>query len=244
MSLNAVIVDDERLARRRLRELLSAHPEIVIVAEAEDAAGAVGVVERWRPDVLFLDIELASDSGIDLPEKLTHAPVVVFVTAYDTFAVRAFAVRAFDYLLKPVHPARLAQTVRLLLEQLPSGRGHPPLGAFPEKSVAMSERVPLKDGGMLRIVEVSRIAAILAVGAYTRVLLRDLPPMLVLRGISDWERILPAEFFKRIDRSLMVQLTLVQEFKTVSRDEGWLTLHGVAERLAIGRSAVQRLRQA
>ena len=242
MSLTALVVDDERLARKRLRQLLARHPGITVVAEADDMESAVAAAETWKPDVLFLDVELASGNGLDLPSRLTVAPKVVFVTAYESFAVQAFAVTAFDYLLKPVHPERLARTVRRLLENAPPPPPGPVLPAAADTALTMQDRVSLKDRGAIKIVAVDQIAAIKAVGAYSRVLLRDLAPMVVLRGISDWERVLPAGFFIRLDRSLILQLPLVRAIEPVSRNETSLRLAGLAASLAIGRVAAQRLK--
>lgn len=242
MSLGALIVDDERLARKRLRELLSRHPEIAIVGEAGDMDGAVDAETALRPDVIFLDVDLSPGNGLDLLPRLSGSPTVVFVTAHESFAVQAFAVTAFDYLLKPVNPDRLAQTVQRLLTSVAA---KPPVHALPgsgEAPLRMQDRVSLKDGGNVKVVDIGRIAAIEAAGAYSRVLLRALPPMLVLRSISDWEKALPVRFFLRLDRSLIIQLSLLQSLETLSRDETQLTLNGVPSPLLLGRVATRRLK--
>ncbi|RRJ96168.1 response regulator [Opitutaceae bacterium TAV4] len=244
MMLRAIVVDDERLARKRLRELLSHHPEISVVDEAADAASAIAAVTTWRPDVLFLDMELSPGNGLQLLPQLPVRPIVVFVTAYETFAVQAFEVCAFDYLLKPVHPDRLAQTVRRLLQDAPPSPPHsaPPFALSPSP-LTLQDRIPLKDSRTVTLAKLGRIAAIKAAGAYSRVMLCDHPPMTVLRSISEWERTLPARAFMRIDRSLILQLPLVRAIKTISRDECLLTLDGLPSPLTIGRAASRRLRR-
>lgn len=237
MKWRAVLIDDERLARKRLRELLGRHPEIEIVGEADDEESALAAVGTLRPDLLFLDMELSPGHGLDLLPRLSYRPTTVFVTAHDTFAVRAFDVCAFDYLLKPVSAERLAQTV----ERLRASAG-PREGSAPE-GVRMTDQVVLKDSGTVKIVEASQIAAIKAEGAYSRVLLRDAAPMMVLRGLSEWERILPADGFARVDRSLIVQPALVRQIEATSRDEATVAIDGLATRLSLGRAALARLRR-
>jgi two-component system LytT family response regulator len=112
--LRAVVIDDERLARRELRALLRAHDAIEVVGEAASATEALELVARLRPDVLFLDVQLNPGTGFDLIERLDHPARIVFVTAFDAFALRAFEVNALDYLLKPINPQRLAQAVERL----------------------------------------------------------------------------------------------------------------------------------
>jgi two-component system LytT family response regulator len=112
--LRAVVIDDERLARRELRGMLAAHDAIDVVGEAASVEQAVATVAALRPDVIFLDIQLSPGTGFDLLERLDHPVRVVFVTAFDAFALRAFEVNALDYLLKPINPLRLAQAVARL----------------------------------------------------------------------------------------------------------------------------------
>jgi two-component system LytT family response regulator len=112
--LRAVVIDDERLARRELRAMLAVHDAIEVVGEAASVEQAVAAVAALRPDVIFLDIQLSPGTGFDLLERLDHAVRIVFVTAFDAFALRAFEVNALDYLLKPIHPQRLAQAVARL----------------------------------------------------------------------------------------------------------------------------------
>ena len=109
--MKAMIVDDEPLARRELRRLLAEFPDIEIVGEAANVAESVVGVEQWLPELLFLDIQMPGGSGFDLLARLEHVPRVIFTTAYDHHAVRAFEVNALDYLLKPIEPERLAAAI-------------------------------------------------------------------------------------------------------------------------------------
>jgi YesN/AraC family two-component response regulator len=129
--MRALIVDDERRARDELRRLLGRHPEIEIVAEASGAAQARTAIEALEPALVFLDVQMPEESGFDLLASLDAAPLVVFTTAHDDYAVRAFEVSALDYLVKPIEPGRLAATVRRILAQT-----SPVAAVAPERFVA------------------------------------------------------------------------------------------------------------
>nr|WP_240331756.1 response regulator [Salinibacter ruber] len=109
--LRTLIVDDERLARRELRRLLEPHEAVTVAGEAANADAAEAAVHEKNPDLLLLDVQMPGDSGFDLLTRLDAVPHVVFVTAYDEYAIRAFKVNALDYLVKPVEPERLAQAI-------------------------------------------------------------------------------------------------------------------------------------
>ncbi|RYD38424.1 MAG: response regulator [Verrucomicrobiaceae bacterium] len=239
----AVIVDDERLARKRLRDLLKAHPGITVVGEADSVETAVPVIAEHRPDVVFLDVEMPPRSGFDLlpllPES-PHTPDVVFVTAYENFALRAFEVSAIDYLLKPIHTERLALTVQRLLS---APRRDDAADDPAEESWAMDSRVTLSDRRIKSLVEVSGIVAIQALGAYSRVSVAGQPQMIILRSISEWERRLPSAEFLRVDRSLIIQTRLLRKMMLKSRDETEISLEGLPGVLSVGRVATARLKK-
>jgi two-component system, LytTR family, response regulator len=116
--MKAIIIDDERLARTELRKLLQDFPEIEVVDEAANADEGISKIENHNPDIIFLDIQMPGKTGFDLLSELDRAPQVIFTTAYDEYALKAFEVNALDYLLKPVEPRRLADT----MEKLTKGR--------------------------------------------------------------------------------------------------------------------------
>lgn len=254
--LRALIVDDERPARRWLRDLLLAHPEIQVVGEADGVNAALDRAGELEPDVLFLDVQMPPGSGFDVLPHLKIRPRIVFVTAYETFAVRAFDANALDYLLKPVHPDRLAETVRRLATDVekeastpspgpPLGEVAPPAEASQsdETRLSLNDYVPLRDRGLLRVVSVADIAAIEAEGAYSRIMISGQEPMLVLPSIGEWECRLPAPPFHRLDRSRLVNLSSVTEVKALTRDRADVTLRGIASSLSLGRAGSRRLRK-
>jgi two-component system, LytTR family, response regulator len=197
--MRAVIVDDERLARDRLRQLLVAHPEIDVVAEADGVATAAAAIASMRPDVVFLDIEMRDATGFDLL-RATPAFRTIFVTAFCDYAARAFDVDAVDYLLKPVTAERLARAIE-------RARRASPRGASP--SLAADDRVPLHDSRALRFVRVGDITAITADGPYTHVYVADGSRAMIQRTMDAWEGLLPASVFRRIHRSAIANLDFV-----------------------------------
>lgn len=235
--IRALLVDDERLARKRLRDLLAAHPEVRILGEASSAAEAVSLCQREKPDVVFLDIHMPRLTGFDLLPELQPLPAIVFVTAHDRYAVRAFEMNAVDYLLKPVRPDRLALTLQRLSPQAPA----PPPART--QCLALDDTVILRGDGLMRMALVRHLIAIQAEANYTRVHLQGLPSMVLLRSLGEWARLLPHGPFLRIDRSLMVQLACVSALEIQSRDAAVLTLQGLPLPLTLGRAASARLRR-
>lgn len=232
--ITAVIVDDESPARKILRSLLSAHPHVEVVGEARDVQEAAELCERTKPDLIFLDIQLPRRDGFSLLPMLKGSPEIVFVTAFDRHAVRAFEVNALDYLLKPIAPVRLANAMARLTDIRPR-RG---------KMLLDTDLVALQEDSQLRMAPVSSITHIEAEDNYTRVHLKDAPAAMVRRPLGDWENLLPKRVFVRVDRSLVVRLDAIREFRMESRDLSLLDLAGCGKKLELGRAASLRLRKA
>jgi two-component system, LytTR family, response regulator len=233
--LRVLIVDDEHLARQAMRRLLASHPEVEIAGEAETLAEAIDAVGRLRPQLVFLDIELGSGDGFDLLAALEPPPLVVFVTAYPQYAVDAFAVEAADYLLKPVEPERLAESLARV-ERLLAQRHGPTQGP--------SGVIELKTPRRTVLAAPAEIAALRADGDFTRVLLADRPEVMIWRTLAHFESLLPAPPFLRLGRSLIINRDRLRSIAAPSREGAQITLLGIAEPLAVGRTAAQRLREA
>jgi two-component system LytT family response regulator len=233
----AVLVDDERLARQRLKHLLASHPNVSVVGEAADLAAARLVTQEQQPDVVFLDINLSPGDGFDLLPTLPAETAVVFVTAHATYGVRAFETNALDYLLKPVHPDRLATTLQRLGSKLrtPAAGNH---------RLAPDETIILKSGLGWRRFLPQEITTIIAAGSYSRTGLRNGEPVLLLRSLDEWDRLLPTTGFLRVGRSLIVNLGAVQHFDIKNRDEALLHLQGTKTPVPLGRVAIRELRRA
>jgi len=241
-SLGALLVDDERLVRKHLRQLLAGAPAVTILGEAGSVGEAASLAKQLRPDVIFLDVQMPPESGFDLLPLLDPAPAIVFVTAHDEFAVRAFAASAADYLLKPVAPERLS----LALQHVRHGRSASPSREWiASSSFGMDDMLILRDTGRIRRVRVRDIAALVGEGSYTRVHLTTERPMLVFRRMADWEEMLPTPPFLRADRSLLINLNRIATLDIRSREVGELTLDSPGSPpLSLGRRALTRLRAA
>jgi len=238
--LRVLIVDDEHLARQAMRRLLAAHPDVEVAGEAETLAEALDAVGRTRPQLVFLDIELGGGDGFDLLAALEEPPIVVFVTAYPQYAADAFAVEAADYLLKPVEPERLAESLDRVRRRLAQAHG---LQA-PGPAQGAAGLIELKTPRRTVLAAPGEIAALRADGDFTRVLLADRPEVMIWRTLAHFESLLPAPPFLRLGRSLIINRDRLRSIEAQSRGGAQITLLGIAEPLALGRTAIQRLREA
>jgi len=197
--MNVLIIDDERLARLELRRLLAAHPQLDIVGEAANAIDGRAAIVELAPDLVFLDIQMPGGSGFDLLASLDNPPAVIFTTAFDQYALRAFDVSALDYLLKPIVPARLAHAVGKVLQ---------PLGAVTDRPQAQDGKVFIKDGERCWFVALDQIVLFESEGNYTRVYFDQHRPLL-LRSLNQLEAKLAPERFLRVSRRQIVNLDFV-----------------------------------
>jgi two-component system LytT family response regulator len=235
MTWRALIIDDEPPARKHLRRLLAEHPQIEVIGEAASVAEASEICERMRPGLLFLDVQMPRATGFDLLPKLNPVPKIVFVTAHEEFALRAFEVNAVDYLMKPVFADRLA----LALKRVLNGSGLDP-GA--DDPLEAGDSIFLQDGRTLRMVPLREIICIMAEGNYSTVVLSDGKEFLIYRTLNQWERRLPNSLFVRLDRSILINLTHLLEVKIIDRDAAQMRLAGRKEPVPLGRTAINRMR--
>jgi len=232
--VKAILVDDERLARGSLRALLAEHPEVEIVGEAAKARQAKAMIEEMRPDAVFLDIQMPGGSGFDLLEQLEDPPAIVFVTAYDAYAVRAFEVNAVDYLLKPVDPQRLAMAVARL--HRPGGAENEPAGPY-----AADDCVLIKTGRRCFFLPVAKIGVVRAADNYSYVVRDDGQEHLVRRSLKQWKALLPCDCFVIVDRSCLINWRQVRDWASVAHE---IKLHigRIPHPLVLGRAAAQRFK--
>lgn len=256
----AILVDDERLARRELARLLAVHPELTLVGEASSVEEAAELVRRLDPDVIFLDIQMPRRSGFELLDAAEVRGRVVFVTAHDVHALRAFEINALDYLLKPVHPARLAVTVGRLLASPPAGggarhasQGQPdgqPDGPRQDQAAAaaaaskleLDDHLFLSEGRAARFVRVRAIVCIRGAGDYSELVLSDAKRLLSPRPLKEWEARLPAQSFARVHRTAIINLDHVEAVQKISEQAFHVTLRGLAEPVPLSRRHAARLR--
>lgn len=207
--MKALIVDDERLARNELRRLLAVHPDIEIVGEAVDVEDAMEKVAALKPGLIFLDVQMPGADGFSLLERLEPPlPAVIFTTAYDEFAVKAFEFNALDYLLKPVDPNRLVAA----LERLRSRDTTPAMeagSAGPLPRLSLEDKVFVREGDRCWFVPVKNIRLLESEGNYTRLHFDDQKPQLFRSLTAMEERLDPRNFF-RANRKQVINLTWVE----------------------------------
>jgi two-component system LytT family response regulator len=207
MKYKAIIIDDERLARREMRRLLAEFDEIAVAGEAENLADAVDLIARERPHIVFLDIQLGGENGFDLLEKTDAGFKLVFVTAFDSYAIRAFEVNALDYLLKPVNPERLAKALERINED-----------AREEKNALRpfeyDDRIFFELGNRSVFLKVSEISHINSSGDYSEVFTVDKRKFLLEKPLREWEARLPEKHFLRIHRQTIINLEEIVEIET------------------------------
>lgn len=205
--MKAIIIDDERLARQELKNLLSVHKEVEVVAECADATQAKEKINELKPDIIFCDIQMPGKSGLELAEEISAMVDVVFVTAHDEHAIKAFELNAFDYLLKPLQPERLAETIKKL--------------SIKETATKIDNNTPLsdkdtvfiKDGEKCWLVKLSDIRLFESEGNYVRVYFDTLRP-LILRSLNSLETRLNEKQFFRASRKHIINLNYVASIET------------------------------
>jgi two-component system, LytTR family, response regulator len=214
--MNALIIDDERHAREELARLLKAFPEIHVVGEAANAPEARRLIDSLGPDLIFLDIQMPEETGFELLDSLgEEAPRIIFTTAYDAYALRAFEFGAVDYLLKPIVPKRLALALRRACEadgdsEVEEPGGSDPASAdLPVKPLGLLDKVLLGSSDRIAYVAVGSIIGAESLGAYSKVWLRG-GAVVIRRSLSVLEARLPAEYFIRANRSQLINLQHVQ----------------------------------
>jgi two-component system LytT family response regulator len=203
--VKALIIDDERLARNELRRMLKNFPEIEIAGEARNSDEARDHILHLHPDLLFLDIQMPGGDGFQLLERLENVPLVIFTTAFDHYALKAFEVSALDYLQKPIAPDHLAAAIAKV-----SAHRAPPSSVHSAKNATDADRqIFVRDGGRCWFVTVKNIALMESEGNYTRLHFDGNRPML-LRSLTDLqERLDPAIFF-RANRKQIINLKFVE----------------------------------
>ncbi len=199
--IKTILIDDEPLAIVELQSMLGAYAEINIVAVSNDAQDGIQKILQYNPQLLFLDINMPGKNGFDLLSELSESPEVIFVTAYDQFAIKAFEVNALDYILKPVNPERLKEAVTKIIRKLSQADG--------EKTLDINKRIFIKDGEQCFFVPIHQIFYIESVGNYVRLHFRDKKAMLH-RSLNYLEEKLPSEHFFRTSRQEMINVNYIK----------------------------------
>lgn len=207
MKFKALIIDDERLARNELNTLLKDFAEIEVIGEASNAKEGLEKIDSLQPDLIFLDIQMPGKTGFEMLQELDAAPHVIFVTAYDEYALKAFEVNALDYLLKPVEPKRLNETLQKLIaaEEKEAALASAHRGILTE-----SDQVFVKDGERCWFVKLEDVRLFESVGNYAKVFFANNKP-LILKSLNALEERLDDKVFFRANRKQIVNLRMVEK---------------------------------
>ena len=237
--MKTLIIEDEPHVRAGLCRLLADHPDVEIIGEAATVPRALEMLEQKQPDVVFLDVQLIGGTGFDLVPAIRPPTRIVFFTAHDEYAVRAFEVNALDYLLKPVTSERLAEAISRLVHR------HRRMTAVPQPTAPFQtdDRVFIRTEREQRFVNISEVTAVTSIGGnYTVVHLADGARPVVRRTMKQWEDALPEDLFFRIHRATIVNLNRIRCARRDSNGSCQAILYGIEEPLEVSRRCAARLK--
>jgi len=242
--LKAAIVDDEELARGYLRELLRVHPEIDIVADCANGFEAVKAIGETAPDLVFLDVQMPKLDGFEVLELIegAHVPVVIFVTAYDQYAMRAFDAHAVDYLLKPFDAVRFERALDRARARLGERPPLPQLAIEGRSGGERPQRIVVKDGARVHVIPIAKLDYVEAQDDYVA-LHSEGKSYLKQQPIASVEALLDPACFVRIHRSTIVNLERIARIEPYGKDSRLAILHD-GTRLPVSRSGYARLLEA
>lgn len=239
--MKAIIIDDERLARTELRKLLEEFPEIDIIDEAANAEEGITKIEAQHPDLIFLDIQMPGKTGFDLLAELDRAPQVIFTTAYDEYALKAFEVNALDYLQKPIEPKRLADALhKLHAGEVPSNN-HNHIGTENKSLLSDTDQVFVKDGERCWFVKLNEIRLFESVGNYAKVFFGNNKP-LILKSLNALEERLDEKTFFRANRKHIVNLRMIDKIEPYFNGGLLLELKG-GEKIEVSRRQTVKFKE-
>jgi two-component system LytT family response regulator len=238
--MRAIIIDDERLARTELRKLLQDYPEVEVVDEAANADEAINKIDTLQPDLVFLDIQMPGKTGFDMLAELERAPHVIFTTAYDEYALKAFEVNALDYLLKPIEPKRLADAMQKL-HVAETKENHILPENFNQSILTEADQVFVKDGERCWFVKLSDIRLFESVGNYAKVFFGGNKP-LILKSLNALEERLDPKTFFRANRKHIVNLRMIEKIEPYFNGGLLLELKG-GEKIEVSRRQTVKFKE-
>jgi two-component system, LytTR family, response regulator len=213
--MNTLIIDDERLARNELRRLLEIYPQVNIIGEAVNGQDAIEKIKDLKPDLIFLDIQMPGKNGFEVLTALDeHVPEIIFTTAYDEYALKAFEFRAADYLLKPIDPSRLAEAIKRL-EPADAAADTPENEAenvFANRILFPEDQIFVKDGDKCWFIRLSTVRLFESLGNYVRIYFDNYKP-LVLRSLNSLEDRLDPKTFFRANRKHIINLRQIESIE-------------------------------
>ena len=236
----AVIIDDERLARNELKKLLLEFPEIEVVGEAANANEGLEKIENLSPDLVFLDIQMPGKTGFDMLQELEKAPHVIFTTAYDEYALKAFEVNALDYLMKPVEPKRLADALQKL-QQAEEKELAATMAGINRGMLTEADQVFVKDGERCWFVKLGEVRLFESVGNYAKVFFGSNKP-LILKSLNALEERLDEKVFFRANRKHIVNLRMIEKIEPYFNGGLLLELQG-GEKIEVSRRQAVKFKE-
>jgi len=239
MHKKVILIDDERLARNELKKLLADFPELEVIDEASNADEAVKKIKELEPDVIFLDIQMPGKTGFDMLKELDHPPQLIFTTAYDEYALRAFEVNALDYLLKPIEPKRLSEAIHKLREENEEIFFHTP--NHNKSILTENDQVFVKDGDRCWFVKLSEIRMFESVGNYAKVFFGTNKP-LILKSLNSLEERLDPKLFFRANRKHIINLRTIDKVEPYFNGGLLLELHG-GDRIEVSRRQAVKFKE-
>ena len=236
----AIIIDDERLARNELKKLLAEFPVVNIVGEAANAKEGIEKIESLAPDLIFLDIQMPGKTGFDMLQELDRAPHVIFTTAYDEFALKAFEVNALDYLMKPVEPKRLADALNKL-QMAEEKEAAAAMAGMHRGTLGEDDQVFVKDGERCWFVKLAEVRLFESVGNYAKVFFGTNKP-LILKSLNSLEERLDDKVFFRANRKHIVNLRLIDKVEPFFNGGLLLDLKG-GEKIEVSRRQAVKFKE-
>lgn len=235
--INVIIVDDERPARKELIFLLKDIPGIVVQGDVDNIKDAVELIASKKPDLVFLDIQLSGENGFDLLKEVPVNFNVIFVTAYDEYAIKAFDVNASDYLLKPVDPKRLEIALKRIMDM-------PDNGQSKEKKFEYDDSMYVKQNNCTaRFIEINSILAISSVGNHSKIETLDGNSYVILKTLKQWEAELPETYFTRIHRSTIVNIKYIININNYSKSHHQVYITGIENPFEVSRNCFKNLKK-
>ncbi|MDQ6843002.1 MAG: response regulator [Bacteroidota bacterium] len=238
--MKVIIIDDEPLARSIVKEYLQSYGDAVIIAECSDGFEGMKAIQQYEPDLIFLDIQMPKINGFEMLELIESPPAVIFTTAYDEFAIKAFESNAVDYLLKPFSKERFDKAMQKYRQNMDAGTPQNVIEAAAQ-SPAQQNRVVVKDGNKIKIIPVSQIHYLEAADDYVKIVTAE-GTFLKKRTMSFFEQSLSTYHFVRIHRSYIVNTQLITRIDAYEKDSHLVVLNTGAKLIA-SKSGYSRLKQ-
>jgi two-component system, LytTR family, response regulator len=240
--MRALVIDDERLARKELITLLSQFDHVEVIGEANNVDDAKEKIDSLLPDVVFLDIQMPEKTGFDLLEELDNVPHVIFTTAYDEYALKAFQVNALDYLLKPIEPKRLGEAIERLQKKLSDSSPRYEDGEYPSssKKLTLEDQVFVKDGDRCWFVKLVNVRLFESDGNYIKVYFENFKPM-IHKSLNALDERLDEKSFFRASRKHIINLSWVEAIEPWFNGGLVVTLKG-GDRIEVSRRQAARFK--